>query len=547
MQETATGYRFPNIDDRTLPRLLAHQVEQRGSAPFLQFCGGAPISFSGIDELSGRIAGGLKRLGIGKGDRVAMLLPNCEEFVPIWFAAAKLGAIEAPINSGLKQKLLAYVLKDCKSSILVCHSSTLESVASALGGERLFEHVVMVGGSPEDVRAAGVIAQNAVSYQHLVSEPITALPVDVVTPSDPIAILYTSGTTGASKGVILPHHQYYLWVERMVANMGLTADDTYYTPLPLFHGDAQFFGVYFPLVYGARGAVYERFSASRYWDQVRECGATATNMLGSIAHILWRQTPCPTDKENSIRVCQSIPMVSMRHEFEERFGVTLVTAYGQTETSLVTHDTPQTRKSGSCGKVDPDFDVAIVDEFDRSLPVGMVGEIVIRAKRPWSIFLGYFGKSEYTVQAWRNLWFHSGDKGYLDEAGWLYFIGRAKDVIRRRGENVSAAEVEAIVEEHPLVAECAAIAVSSELSEDDIKLVVVRKGDARLSARELWDFCIARMPGFMIPRYIVFRRDPLPRTPTEKIAKEQLRARETMEDIWDRESQPDGKPSGNRR
>jgi crotonobetaine/carnitine-CoA ligase len=537
------GYRFPDIHDRTLPRLLAHQVEHRGSAPFLQFGGGVSITFSGIDELSNRIAAGLKRLGVGKGDRVAMLLPNCEEFVPIWFAAAKLGAIEAPINSALKETLLAYVLKDCRSSILVCHSSTLENVARALGGDRVFEHVVIVAGSAADVQAAGVIAEHSASFEEIANEQASSLPIDLVAPSDPMAILYTSGTTGASKGVILPHHQYYLWAERMVASMHLTADDTYYTPLPLFHGDAQFFGVYFPLVYGARGAVYARFSASRYWDQVRECGATATNMLGAIAHILWRQTPDVKDKQNGIRVCQAIPMVSMRHAFEERFGLTLVTAYGQTETSLVTYDTPERRKSGTCGRVDPDFDVAVVDEFDTFLPSGTVGEIVIRSKQPWSMFLGYFQKSDYTVQAWRNLWFHTGDKGYLDEAGWLYFSGRTKDVIRRRGENVSAQEIEAIVEEHASVAECAAIAVSSELSEDDIKVIVVRRNGACLSHQELWDFCNARMPHFMVPRYIEFFSDALPRTPTEKIAKEQLRAREETGHIWDHESPPERKIS----
>jgi crotonobetaine/carnitine-CoA ligase len=268
-------------------------------------------------------------------------------------------------------------------------------------------------------------------------------------------------------------------------------------------------------------------------------------MLGAIAHILWRQTPSAKDKGNGIRVCQAIPMVSMRHAFEERFGLTLVTAYGQTETSLVAYDTPETRKLGTCGKVDPDFDVAIVDESDKFLPAGSVGEIVIRSKRPWSMFLGYFEKSEYTVQAWRNLWFHSGDKGYFDEAGWLCFVARAKDVIRRRGENVSAQEIEAIVEEHPLVAECAAIAVSSELTEDDIKIIVVKRNGARLSPQELWDFCNARMPRFMVPRYIEFLSDALPRTPTEKVAKEQLRGRETTENIWDRESPSDGKINRN--
>jgi carnitine-CoA ligase len=527
------NYRFPDFRDRTLPRLLAHQVERRGGSEFMQFCGNVPLTYARMDELSNRFARGLTRLGVSKGNRLAMLLPNCEEFVPLWFAAAKLGAIEVPINPAMKDKLLRYLLKDCEASVLVCHSSVLENVAAALMNEAVFAHVIVIGGDATHVKAAGIACDSAVTASELASELASPVPIDIVDPSDPIAIMYTSGTTGSSKGVILPHHQYYVWAERMAASMALTSDDVYFTPLPLFHGDAQFFGVYFPLVYGARGVIHERFSASRYWDQVRGCRATATNLLGAMAHILWRQNPSPRDAENGIRVCQSIPMVTMQSAFEERFLLTLVTGYGQTETSLVTFDTPNARKAGSCGMVDPYYEIAIVDEDDNILPAGRVGEIVIRPTQPWTMFRGYFGQPVHSVHAWRNLWFHSGDTGCLDDEGWLYFKGRIKDVIRRRGENISAEEVEAIVEEHPLVLECAAVAVSSELSEDEIKVVVVRRANDAPTAEELWNFCRAKAARHMVPRYIEFSDGPLPRTPTEKIAKVQLRARGINKQTWD--------------
>lgn len=487
-----------------------------------------------MDELSGRLAAGLQRLGLSKGDRLALMLPNCAEFVPLWFAAAKLGAVETPVNPALKERLLEHVLRDCGATILVCDAAVLESVAQALAGKAVFKYVIVVGDKNADAAAAGIVADATLAYEQLASEAHRTFALDVVSPSDPIAIMYTSGTTGAAKGVILPHHQYYLWAVSMARSMKLTSADVYYTPLPLFHGDAQFFGVYFPLVYGAQGALYERFSASRYWSQVRECGATATNMLGAMAHILWRAAPSPQDRDHRVRVCQAIPMVSIKEGFERRFGLSLVTAYGQTETSLVTYDTPGQGREGSCGRVADEFSLRIVDEQDRELPVGGVGEIVIRPNAPWVMFRGYHGRFQHTVDVWRNLWFHTGDRGYFDADGWLYFAGRCKDVIRRRGENVSAEEVESVVHEHPGVSECAAIAVPSELSEEDIKIVVTLNGRVAVTEPELAQFCADKMPPYMVPRYIEFHEGPLPRTPSEKIAKDRLRARERPGYTWDR-------------
>jgi crotonobetaine/carnitine-CoA ligase len=324
----------------------------------------------------------------------------------------------------------------------------------------------------------------------------------------------------------------------MVANMGLRADDTYYTPLPLFHADAQLFGVYFPLIYGTRGTVYERFSASRYWQQIRECGATATNMLGAMAHILWKQPERPDDGDNTIRTCQVLPMVDVKEDFEKRFNMSIVTAYGQTETNFVTFDTAGKWRPGSCGRTAPGFQVRIVDEFDQPVAPHTTGEIVVRAEHPWWMSSGYYGKPDKTAEANRNQWFHSGDTGYLDEDGWLYFRDRIKDVIRRRGENISTHDIEMVIDAHPLVVESAAVAFPSELSEDDIKVFVVLKAGADLSAAALIRYCEDNMPRQMVPRYVELKTALLPRTPSEKIAREELRALGNGPDTWDREKQP---------
>lgn len=527
---------IPEHEQRTLPRLLAYQTERNPDQPFIQFCDSPALSFSQMDNLTNRLANGLADLGLGKGDRLAIVLPNCEEFVPIWFAAAKLGAIEVPVNPDLKGKLLSYVLHDCQADILVCHSTRVENIAAALGGDSPFSKVVVVGDDAGTAQCQDLAAVE-IDFQTLAASSAQSLPVDITNYTDPLSILYTSGTTGPAKGVIMPHHQYYLFAEMMAANMGLTAEDTYYTPLPLFHGDAQLFGVFFPLVYGTQGTIYERFSASRYWDQIKECGATATNMLGAMAHILWKQPEKPEDGDNSIRTCQVLPMVPFKEEFERRFNMSVVTAYGQTETNFVTIDTAKDWRPGSCGRAAPGFQVAVVDEFDQPLPPGKIGEIVVRPDKPWCMSSGYYGKLEKTVEAYRNLWFHSGDTGYLDKDGWLYFSGRIKDVIRRRGENISAQEVESVVDAHPQVIESAAVAVPSELSEDDVKVFASIRPDAELQPAELVAYCRDNMPKPMVPRYVEIVKELLPRTPSEKIAKEKLREQGNGPNTWDDEQQ----------
>ncbi|HET7573461.1 MAG TPA: AMP-binding protein [Gaiellaceae bacterium] len=526
---------FEALEERTLPRLLRHQAEARPDEPFLRFLGDDGwVGFAAMEQETNRIANAFRLLGVEAGDRVALILPNSLGFVRLWFGAAKLGAIEVPVDPELRGRPLAHVLTNSAPRVVCCHVSVLPALAE-VSVDLVLDAVVVVDGAAEDAHAAGVRAGRIHAEPEL-REGGDATPDAAVGHADPLAILYTSGSTGPPKGVLMPHNQFYVFTEMFARNLDLHAGDSYYTPLPLFHADAQLFGVYFPLIYGTRGTIDARFSASRYWENVRASEATATNMLGVMAHILWKREPSPDDAANPIRVCQALPMVPFRREFEERFGIALATAYGQTETCFVTYDTPDEWREGSCGRPAPGFQVAVVDASDRPLPPGEVGEIVVRHDDPWTVCSGYYGLPELTLATSRNLWWHSGDRGHFDADGWLYFDGRVKDAIRRRGVNISAEEVEGIVGDHPAVLESAAVGIPSELSEDDIKVVAVARDGAALTTAELLEHCVRHMPRHMVPRYLEIRRAPLPRTPTEKIAKETLRAEGVTADTFDRET-----------
>lgn len=515
-----------------LPKILRAQAEALGDRPFLDICG-QKASFAGMDNIAGRLAGGLRKLGLAQGDRIAMLLPNCLEFVGLWFAAAKLGAIEVPSNPELRGELLSHNLHTCGAQLLAADRAALPNIAEVQAQIPLVRTLIVVGATPQEARACGITINRIIAYEECLTAIEPVLP-DVHL-SDPMAILFTSGTTGPSKGVVMSHNHCFAWTEAMARNLGYTKDDSYFSPLPLFHTDAQMFGVYMPLIFGTRATLVERFSASRYWGQLRECGASATNLLGAMAVILARAPQTAARSENPVRVCQCIPMVPDKAAFEARFSMTLVTGYGQTETSFVTLDTAEQTRDGSCGRPHPDWEVAVVDAHDLPLPAGEVGEIVARAKQNWRLFSGYHGNPAKTVEATRNLWYHSGDAGYLDAEGWLYFMHRLSESIRRRGENISAYEVEIIAESHPDVVECAAFGVASEYTEEDLMLVVLRKPGSALEPTDLYEYFRRHAPRHMIPRYIEITGDLLPRTPTEKISRTALKQRGVSAHVFDGE------------
>ncbi|BCG90243.1 ATP-dependent acyl-CoA ligase [Mesorhizobium sp. 113-3-9] len=526
------GKHEDDIAGRVLSRILLEQAERLGGKKFIEVCG-RTASFEDMLDVSSRLALGLRKLGVGRSDRVAMLLPNCFELIAMWFASSCLAAIEVPTNPGLKGDLLCHNLNNCGAEVLVTDANALAELARVQDKLPGLRTLILVGADPGEARAAGIKIGRIVSFEECLA-PKPEFDLADIHYSDPMAILYTSGTTGPAKGALMSHHHCYSWAAAMASNLGYTTADSYFSALPLFHTDAQMFGVFLPLIYGTPTTLVDGFSASRFWDQVRASGATATNLLGAMAVILSRAPQSGNDGNNPVRVCQCIPMVPDRQAFERRFDMKLVTGYGQTETSFVTLDTVDETKPGSCGRPHPDWDVAIVDEADKPLPPGTVGEIVSRPNKSWSMFSGYYRADAKTVQTLRNLWYHSGDAGVMDEDGWLYFKHRLNEAIRRRGENISAYEVETVAEKHPDIIESAAFGVPSEFTEEDIMVVALRRAGSTLEPAALLDHFRELAPRHMIPRYIEITDIPLPKTPTEKVARNTLRQRGVSAATFDR-------------
>jgi carnitine-CoA ligase len=353
--------------------------------------------------------------------------------------------------------------------------------------------------------------------------------------NDPLVIIYTSGTTGAAKGVLIPNTAIYVGGSEYNEATRTVPEDVFFTCLPMFHANARFLCTAPALLMEAKVVICERFSASRFWDQIREHKATIFNSLGAIANFIYSQPRKPNDADNPVRVCAAFPMPpSIYEDFEKRYNLKVVEGYGQTETALITWNPYDAPKIGSCGKETKTFEVRIVDENHFPVPPGTVGEIVTRGKIPWALSLGYVNMPEKTVELIQNHYYHTGDGGYIDEDGYLYFRDRIKDYIRRRGENISSAEIEGVVNSHPKVAVSAAIAVKSELSEDDVKIVVVLKQGELLPPEDLLAYCVDRMPYFAVPRYVEYV-EALPTTPNEKVQKAKLREMGITSTTWDRE------------
>jgi crotonobetaine/carnitine-CoA ligase len=354
-------------------------------------------------------------------------------------------------------------------------------------------------------------------------------------------VLYTSGTTGWSKGVMMPHSQFFFFAEEDVELVGLTEDDVYMTGFPFFHGNAQFLTIYPCLIAGAHCVLYPRFSASDYFGRARRSGATVANLLGATMSFICGTPPTPDDRNHRLRTIYAAPLAfDLAREFTDRFGpIEFVDGFGQTEISNV-FMTPRgaRRPEGASGVlVDQFFEVMIANpETDEPVEEGQVGELLVRHKRPGIMCSGYLGMPEKTVETWRNLWFHTGDALRRDADGWYYFVDRVKDALRRRGENISSFEVESVIRGHAAIAECAVVGVKADErgGEDEVKAcVILAEGHASLDYADLIAWCDERMPAHMVPRYVeIF--DKLPQTPSEKIKKKELREMGVTAATWDR-------------
>lgn len=503
------------LDELVLAAMLRERATTHRGQPFLAFREGT-LSFDDVHARSNRLAQGFAELGVSKGDHVALMLPNCPEFVDAIFALAKLGAVAVPINFEYTAPLLHHVLETSDATVFVTDEAYCDCFAEVRDRLPNIDGVVvrMNGTSPES------LSPHTVTLRWL-ADHADEDPMVPVAFSDLQAIMYTSGTTGPSKGVMTPHALALTCAidnRRFLNGWG----KTYYCPLPLFHAGGLWDGMMSALVSGSAIGIVERFSASRFWDDVRMFDAAVAMGVFSMIPILLGRPASPDDKDHPLKTFYMGKSI-LDEPMVERFGVHAVETYTSTEAGIPTASPYGEWRLGSCGREHSErFKVAVVDEHDRLLPPGEPGEIVVRPRQPYVITTGYYGFWETTAHVFRNQWFHTGDRAWCDDDGHFYFLDRIKDAIRRRGENISAFELECQINLHNAVLECAAIGVPSEIEEEEVKVAVVLQPGAEIQPAELAVYCDERLPAFMVPRYIEFV-DELPRTHTGKIAKHKLR------------------------
>lgn len=509
---------------RTLVELLIDAARRSPDACFLRTVGG-DTSFSQFREYVERLAGFLSSLGVVEGDRVAVFMSNSEACVQSWFAANWLGAVWVPVNTEWRGKTLESALALADARVMVVD-------------EDLVEHLPQPYSQWSTARK--IVARNDAagtpSLGRCLVHEFGAVDVAPSRPGSTSAMLYTSGSTGRSKACELSHRYFTTQASVAIRDFGLTETDVLYCPFPLFHADATALTVVPALILRTTAALGRRFSASGFWAEVRAFKATVFDFMGATLTILHKATSKADDHDNDVRLAWGVPLPGWAPEFEARFGLKLLELYGSVEASLpITQHWSAPRVLGSCGRQNADFEVRVVDENDDEVPHGQSGELVIRSRDSYAIFSGYYKNPDATLAATKNLWFHSGDVMRRDEAGNYFFVGRKKDVIRRRGENISAFEVEEAAQYFDGVLECAAIGVPSELTEEEVALFVVARDGYALTEEQLWNFCAANMSRFQVPRYIKILLE-LPKTPTGKIDKPSLRTdHRTLGDFWDAE------------
>lgn len=514
-----------DLAEATIPALLRRRAEASPTAPLLR-CGTVRRSAEQMLEAVAATAGVLRRHGVGPGDRVALMMANRVELLDLILGSAWLGAVAVPINTAARGEQLHHVLSNSQAGLLVLEPEYLGYFEALPDTARVRQ--IWLAGPPE----GGSVLPVPVDRLPEVGAGVEAA---LVAPADPAAILYTSGTTGVSKGVVCPHGQFYWWGRNVVQQLEIDATDVLYTCLPLFHTNAlNAFSQ--ALVSGAEYVLGPRFSASRFWTDAAACGATFSYLLGAMVSILASRPPTDHDRAHRIQAALSpATPPGLLESFRERFGVVLIDGYGSTETNSVIGSSRARQRPGYVGWLRDGFAARVVDERGRPVPAGTPGELLLRSDQPFAFASGYFRMPEATVRAWSDLWFHTGDRVVVEEDGWVRFVDRIKDVIRRRGENISSVEVERVLAQYRGVGEVAVYAVDSELGEDEVMAAIVPAADGRLDLAELVEFCRPRLAYFAIPRFFLVC-EALPKTENGKVRKAQLREWGTTRADWDREA-----------
>ncbi|MPZ00586.1 MAG: AMP-binding protein [Actinophytocola sp.] len=481
------------------------------------------IPWADVLSLSQQAANGLLELGVRPGERVALMLPNRPEFIWVHLGILMIGAHSVPVNISQRGATLAHILADSDATAVVFTEELRDAVLAARQDVPGLRHLVVCDGRP----GGGVDWD----IERLLSAPDTEPVIDLDEATGGVGMMYTSGTTGPPKGVVATNYDLNP-LTALVRASGVSPGETMYTGLPLFHGNALLVSMLGSMFVDGKLALAPKFTASRFFDDCRRYQAVEFNTLGGMISILLKQPPSPRDREHDVRVVLSAGCPPDRwREFEDRFGVRIIEWFGMVDSpGILLNDQGRVGAMGKAGVSGVEF--RVVDEQDRPLDPYQVGELVFR--HPQGRMTSYHKLPDATEAAYRGGWFHSGDLAHYDEDGFFYYRGRKKESMRRLGENVSAWEIETVVNGHPGVLDSAAHAVESELGEDEIKICVVPRSGAAPAPEELLDFCSGRMAHYAVPRYVEFV-DELPKTATERNQYAALRERGITPGTWDRE------------
>ena len=512
----------------SLGHLLRDRARTHGARDLLR-CGADRLTVAQVDARSDQVAALLRAHGVARGDRVALMLPNGLEFPTCWLGIAKAGAVMVPLNVQYRAHDLAYTLADSGASVVLADPALAPHVREAAPRcPALRELLELPPGSILSPDAGPVAAE-------LHAAP-TGIALDPVGPDDLLNIQYTSGTTGDPKGCMLTHQYWLLLAARAARFTGCTADDVVLTAQPFYYMDPQW-NVAMCLVAGCPLVILPRFSASTFWREVRDTGTTFFYVLGTMPVFLLKQPEDPAvERGHRVRFVSCSGIVPQLHaEFERRWGVPWREAFGMTETGadlIVPLEDTACVGTGAVGAPVPGKEARVVAPDGRVLGDGEVGELCVRGA---GMMRGYWNKPEATAERLRDGWLHTGDLAFRDATGYYHLVGRLKDMIRRTGENISAAEVEGVLAEHPAVRAAAVVPVPDELRGEEVKAFVqLQPGAEGTDPAALLAFARARLAAFKVPRFYEYVTD-FPRTPSERVAKHVLLAQrdDQRRGAWD--------------
>ena len=525
-----------STESRDLAAVLARRVAHCADKPWI-VTAEREYSYREMDSLSGRLAQGFADAGIAHGETVLIMLPDTVDFVLAWCALSKLGAIEVPVNVHNRGNPFAYLINDSLARVMIVEAGFVERLEAVIEQLDNLERLILYDSpnpASREMRVPNAIASRfeILHFDDLFADKIYQGPTPAY--HDLMGILYTSGTTGPSKGVTTSHAHAFEYAYGVSEMLELGENDTYCAPLPLFHIAGLFATIYASCIRGATAVISGPFSAERFWQDIRNYRVTCTFLLGAMANFIYRQPEAANDADNPLERALVVPLIPEVEDFKRRFGCLVSTTWGGTEMNCPTRSGFDLANNKTCGRVAEDrYEVRIVDQYDREVAAGVPGEALVRAKVPWIMTNGYWNHPEWTERAWRNLWHHTGDMMMRDEDGNLYFVDRVKDAIRRRGENISSMEVEYEINSYPAVLECAVIPVDAEETEQEVMAVLVAREGEIIDPEELIRYLEPRMAYYMIPRYIEVI-DVLPKTATGKIQKFALRDAGVTKRTWDR-------------